>query len=530
VHLPETRYARSGDVHVAYQVVGDGPFDLVFVPGFVSNLEHQWEEPGFSHLLFRLAAFCRLILFDKRGTGLSDRVPVTDLPSLEQRMDDVRAVMDAAGSKRAALLGVSEGGPMAMLFAATYPERTRALVLYGAYAHFFSAVMPPDRLAAFIRRAGSDWGAGHMLTHFAPGMLANERFRQWWARFERLGASPAAAMTLAQMNGDIDVRHVLPTIRVPTLVIHRSGDVRVKVAAGRYLGERIASAKYVELPGSDHLIWVGDTDRIVDEIEAFLTGAHTAAIAAIDDNRVLATVLSVAVVVTERRVAEIGDRAWCDLLDRHRVAMQAVVERHRGRTFGGAAADGSLLATFDGPARAVRCAAAICEVAARDLGIAVRCGVHTGEVELSEPRGGIGGVAVHIAARIGALARSGEVVVTSTVRDLVAGSGLRFRERRGAPKLDGLGGGELRLLTVDEQTRTGAAAPVARDDPGLAELSSRERQVLRLVAHGRSNPAIAAELSLSEHTVKRHVSNILTKLGLPTRAAAAALAARVGLS
>ena len=277
---PETRYARSGDVHIAYQVLGQGPLDLVFVPGFVSNLEHHWEDPGFSHLLHRLASFCRLIQFDKRGTGLSDHVPVSDLPSLEARMDDVRAVLDAVGSKRAALLGASEGGPLAMLFAATYPERTRALVLYGSYAHFHSWVMPPERLEEFVARAETVWGRGDMLINFAPGMRQNERFRDWWARFERLGASPAAAIALARMNADIDVRRVLPAIRVPTLVLHRTGDVRVNVAAGRYLAQFIDGAKYVELPGSDHLVWVGDVDRIVDEIETFLIGGHGTATAA----------------------------------------------------------------------------------------------------------------------------------------------------------------------------------------------------------------------------------------------------------
>src|SRR5579871_999395 len=274
LQLPQTRYARSGDVRIAYQVVGHGPIDLVFVPGFVSNLDIHWDDPGYAHLMRRLAGFSRLIMLDKLGTGLSDHVDTHRLPNLETRMDDVRAVMDAVGSQRAALLGASEGGPMAILFAATYPKRTRALLLYGAYAHFHSWVLSPAKLQTFIERAENTWGGGQALAAFAPGMLGNPRFCEWWARFERFGASPAAAVALARMNAEIDVRPVLPAVRVPTLVLHRRDDVRVNFGGGQHLARHIAGAKFVEMPGSDHPVWVGDIDRVVDEIEEFLTGAR----------------------------------------------------------------------------------------------------------------------------------------------------------------------------------------------------------------------------------------------------------------
>jgi class 3 adenylate cyclase len=419
-------YAPSGNLRIAYQVVGKGPLDLVFVPGFISNLDHYWEEPTLVHFLSRLSSFSRLILFDKRGTGLSDRLG--NLPTLEERMDDVRAVLDAVGSKRAALFGISEGRAMSTLFAATYPERTQALVLYGAYGHFPSWVLPPDRLAAFFEMIERDWGTGASLKAFAPSKLSDERFKRWWARFERLGASPSAVIALMQMNNEIDIRHILPAIRVPTLVLHRTDDPRVSVEAGRYLGAAIPGAKYVELPGSDHVAWVGDVDRLADEIEEFLTGAR----ATLEPDRVLATVLFTDIVDSTRKAVELGARRWRELLEQHNQIIRDELSRYRGReikTLG----DG-FLATFDGPARAVRCASAIAE-AVRALGLEVRCGVHTGEIEMNGED--IGGIAVHIAARIAALAEGGQVLVSRTVRDLVAGSNLRL-EDRGACTLKGL--------------------------------------------------------------------------------------------
>jgi class 3 adenylate cyclase len=422
----DIHYAPSGNLRIAYQVVGKGPLDLVFVPGFISNLDHYWEEPTLVHFLSRLSSFSRLILFDKRGTGLSDRLG--NLPTLEERMDDVRAVMDAVGSERAALFGISEGGAMSTLFAATYPERTQALVLYGAYGHFPSWVLPPDRLAAFLEMIERDWGTGASLKAFAPSKQSDERFKRWWARFERLGASPSAVIALMQMNNEIDIRHILPAIRVPTLVLHRTDDPRVSVEAGRYLGAAIPGAKYVELPGSDHVAWVGNVDRLADEIEEFLTGAR----ATLEPDRVLATVLFTDIVDSTRKAVELGDRRWRELLEQHNHVIRDELSRYRGReikTLG----DG-FLATFDGPARAVRCATTIAE-AVRALGLEVRCGVHTGEIEMNG--GDIGGIAVHIAARIAALAEGGQVLVSRTVRDLVAGSNLRL-EDQGTYTLKGL--------------------------------------------------------------------------------------------
>lgn len=423
---PEVHYARSGNLRIAYQVLGKGPLDLVFVPGFISNLDHYWEEPTLAHFLSRLSSFSRLILFDKRGTGLSDRLG--NLPTLEERMDDVRAVMDAVGSERAALLGISEGGAMCALFAATYPERTQALVLYGTYGHFPTWVLPPDKLAAFLEMIERDWGTGASLRAFAPGKMADERFRRWWARFERLGASPSAVIALMQMNNEIDIRHILPAIRVPTLVLHRTEDPRVSVEAGRYLGAAIPGAKFIELPGSDHVAWVGDVDRLTDEIEEFLTGAR----AVVEPDRVLATVLFTDIVDSTKRAAELGDRRWRSLMEQHDYAVREELARFRGReikTLG----DG-FLATFDGPARAVRCASAIIEALHR-INLEVRCGVHTGEIETKGAD--IGGIAVHIAARIAARAEGGQVLVSRTVRDLVAGSNLQL-EDRGAFPLKGL--------------------------------------------------------------------------------------------
>jgi class 3 adenylate cyclase len=424
--VPKTQYAKSGDVRIAYQVVGEGPFDLVFVPGFISNLDVAWEEPYRARVWTRLAAFARLIMFDKRGTGLSDRT--VGVPTLEERMDDVRAVMDAVGSQQAALFGISEGGAMSVLFAATYPERTRALVLYGTYGHFSSWVVPPERIEAALDRLEKNWGTGESLRLFAPSVASDETFKLSWARFERLGASPSAVVALMRMNSEIDVRPILPSIRVPTFIIHRQGDVRVNVEAGRFMARQIPNAKYLELPGSDHMLWTGETERVLDEVEEFLTGSRSA----IESDRVLATVLFTDIVNSTKRAETIGDRAWHDVLDRHNALVRREISRHRGhevRTMG----DG-FLATFDGPARSIRCALAINE-GVEALGLQVRAGLHTGEVEMAEDD--LSGIAVHIASRVATMAKPGQVLVSNTVRDLVAGSNIRFHDE-GSHALKGL--------------------------------------------------------------------------------------------
>jgi pimeloyl-ACP methyl ester carboxylesterase len=430
---PETRYAKSGDVNIAYQVTGSGDFDLVFVPGFVSNLDAGWENPSIAHFYSRLAAFSRLILFDKRGTGLSDRVLGTDL---EVRMDDVRAVMDAVGTERAVIFGVSEGGAMSMLFAATYPERTRRLILYGTYAHYHTWVDSPAEQQVFRDAIERGWGTGATATYFFAGRGGDENFRRGWARWERMGASPAAALALNSMNSEIDIRPILPTIQVPTLILHRTDDQRVDVDAGRYLGRHIPGAKYVELPGADH-VPLDIVDSLADEAEEFLTGSR----GEIEVDRVLATVLFTDIVDATKRASTLGDRQWRSLLDRHDQIVRQQLARFRGREVKNLG-DG-FLATFDGPARATRCATAIAENV-QALGIAVRSGLHTGEIELKGDD--IAGIAVHIAARVAAAAGPGEALVSSTVRDLVAGSGMRFQDRgyhalRGLPE-------EMRLYRV----------------------------------------------------------------------------------
>ncbi|MBV1797677.1 alpha/beta fold hydrolase [Siccirubricoccus sp. G192] len=526
---PETHYARSGGVHVAYQVHGSGTTDLVYIPGIISNLDVQWEEPGFARLLGRLGAFSRLVLFDKRGTGLSD--PVAEAPSLETRMDDVRAVMDAAGMQQAFLLGTSEGGPLSMLFAAAYPERTRGLILYGTYACFHTAVLLPEQLEDFIRRIEAGWGSGASLQYFAPGRANDLAFREWWARFESLGASPDTMVRLARMCAPVDLRHLLPAIGVPTLVLHRAGDVRVKVAAGRELAACIPGARYAELPGTDHPLFTGDLDAAVDEIEEFITGLRPAP--SVTLGRVLATVLAAEVADAERVAGALGDDGWHERMERWRSLTAAAVARFQGRPLGLMRADGAWLAGFDGPARAVRCGMALRQAAEAALdGCMLRCGVHTGEITPPKGNEDLGGLAVNLALHIAALARPGEVLVTGTVRDLAAGSGLRFREREQRLALPREAGGtQLRLFALagDDRQTAPAEAHAHPLSARLSSLSAREREILRLVARGLSNSAIAADRALSEHTVKRHVANILTKLGLPTRAAAAALAARADI-
>lgn len=437
---PETRYAKNGQLHIAYQMAGEGPLDVVFVSGWISHVEHMWEEPAFARFLRRLASFSRLILIDKRGTGLSD--PVTRPPTVEERMEDVRAVMDVVGSERAALLGVSEGGAMNLLFAATHPGRTTALVLLGAYARLAWAPdypwgWPAEGIEAFLAQVEQGWGTGVAFDVLAPGYVRDQRLQQWWARYQRLAASPGAAMTLMRMAYEIDVRFILPAVRVPTLVLHRADDRLLSADHGRYLAQHIAGAKYVELPGADHLFFLGEADAVLDEIEEFLTGVRVGG----QPDRVLATVLFTDVVGSTERAAALGDRLWRDLLEDYRALVRRQLARFRGREVD-AAGDG-VLAAFDGPGRAVECARAI-GTAARQLDIDIRAGVHTGECELMGER--LSGIALHIGARVAALAAGGEVLVSSTVRDLVAGSGLLF-EDRGSHALKGIPG-EWRLFSV----------------------------------------------------------------------------------
>jgi pimeloyl-ACP methyl ester carboxylesterase len=433
---PETRYTKSGDVNIAYQVAGDGPFDLVYVPGWVSNIAVMWEEPAHAHLLRRLASFSRLILFDKRGTGLSDPVPVDRLPTLEQRMDDVRAVMDAAGSERAALFGSSEGGLMSVLFAATYPERTRALVAVAIYAkRLWSPDYPwaptPEARAAEIADIERTWGGDMDISNLAPS--ADEAFKQRAVAYLRRSTSLGAAVALLRMNSQIDVRDVLPTIRVPTLVLQRVGDRDVNVEEGRWIANQIPNANYVELPGDEHLIWAGDVDVVVDEVEEFLTGERPLP----EANRVLSTVLFTDLVDSTARAAELGDRRWRELIGEHHARVRRQLERFQGREID-TAGDGFFV-TFDGPARGVRAAWTIRETV-RELGIEIRAGLHTGECELMADK--VGGIAVHTGARVASAAGAGEVLVSSTVRDLVAGSGIEF-EDRGEHELKGVGSWRL---------------------------------------------------------------------------------------
>jgi pimeloyl-ACP methyl ester carboxylesterase len=425
---PETRYARSGDVNIAYQVVGEGPRDLVYVPGWVSNIEMMWENTAMSYFLERLASFSRLILFDKRGTGLSDRVSNDKLPTLEERMDDVRAVLEAVRSDRAALFGHSEGGNMCVLFAATYPERTAALITLGSFAkrldpdEDYPWAPTAEARKATVEDVERNWG--HLrpedVEYYAPSRLGDEAYVRNLEQYFRRGASPGAAAALLRMNSYIDVRGVLPTVQVPTLVLHRTGDRDVDVAEGRYFAAKIPGARFVELPGDDHWISAGNLDELADEIEEFLTGTRPLP----EPDRVLATVLFTDIVGSTERAVELGDRRWRELLNTHDAAVRRELERFRGREVD-TAGDG-FLATFDGPARAVRCAISAGD-AVRQLGIEVRAGIHTGECELDGQK--VRGIAVHTGARIASLAGPGEVLVSQTVKDLVSGSGLAFDDR-----------------------------------------------------------------------------------------------------
>jgi pimeloyl-ACP methyl ester carboxylesterase len=424
------RYARSGDVNVAYQVTGDGPFDLVLVPGFFSHLEIGWEDPDHAAFLDRLGSFARLIRFDKRGTGLSDRS--VGLPDLETRMDDVRAVMDAVESTRPAIFGYSEGGPMSALFAATYPDRVRGLVIYGSYAKRIRTDSYPwaptwAEREAIARELEQTWGENVDISTMMPG--ADAAAASWFQREARASLSPSSARDLILMNSQVDVRDVLPSVQCPTLVLHRTDDLDSRVEEGRYIAERIPGARFVELPGNVHVPWV-DSAPILDEIEEFLTGARPVPVG----ERILATVLFTDIVASTERVQQIGDAAWSALVGRHHALVRQQLGAYHGREVD-TAGDG-FLALFDGPARAIRCGIAILE-ALRPLGLEVRVGAHTGEVETGgeRPRG----IAVHIGARLLAAAHPSEVLVTQTTRDLVEGSGLTFVDR-GQHELKGITG------------------------------------------------------------------------------------------
>jgi class 3 adenylate cyclase len=438
------RYTRSGEVNIAYQVTGEGPFDLVLVPGFFSHLEIDWEHPEHARLLERLGSFSRLIRFDKRGTGLSDRA--VGLPDFEARIDDVRAVMDAVGSEHAALFGYSEGGPMSVLFAATYPERTRALVLYGTYAkrrdpdEDYPWAPTAEARLSYAQELEATWGEDVDLDRMSPN--ADASMQAWYARRGRASLSPAAARDLILMNSKADVRDVLPTVQCPTLVLHRSGDRDSRPEEGRYIASRIPGARFVELSGDDHLPAV-QPDQILEEIEEFLTGVRPA----VASDRVLATVLFTDLVGSTERAGRLGDAAWASLLAEHNDVVRRQLERFQGEEID-TAGDG-FLAVFDGPARAIRCALAIRD-ALQLLDLEVRAGVHTGEVERprnEKPRG----IAVHVGSRVMSFACSGEVVVSSTTRDLVEGSGLEF-EDRGEHELKGIEGAR-RLYAVVSATR-----------------------------------------------------------------------------
>src|SRR5579872_982820 len=427
--LPETRYAQSGDVSIAYQVMGEGPIDLILVPGFFSHIEFAHELTGFTTFLRRLASFARVVTFDKRGQGLSDRM--SGAPSLEVRMDDVRAIMDEIGSKRAALVGFSEGGCMSILFAATYPERVSHLVLIGCFSRSADR-LSPDTWETRLQQIVNQWGTGEMIKRVAPSEAGKSAVIMQFGKFERLASSPGAVRTILQLNRQIDVTAILPTLHVPTLVLHSAADLQVPVELGRKLAAAIPGVKYIEYPTGDHSFWTGDPENKLGDIEEFITGHRDHSTA--ESERVLATVLFTDIVESTRSAAEMGDQRWHRLLDEHDQLAHQIIDKHRGHLVK-STGDG-ILATFDGPGRAVRCALAFGS-AAKEIGLPLRSGLHTGEIEV---RGNdISGIAVNAAARVMSHSGSNEVLVSRVVTDLVAGAGLKFAER-GSFELKGLPG------------------------------------------------------------------------------------------
>jgi pimeloyl-ACP methyl ester carboxylesterase len=435
----DIRYTKSGNVSLAYQVFGAGDTDLVLAPGYISNLEANWEEPNYARFLERLGSRFRVVLFDKRGTGLSDRIPAA---TLEERADDVHAVMDAAAVGRGALLGWSEGGSYSAFFAAREPERVSHLILYAAPPRImrtddYAAGWPPEMLDQILADTEASWGTDAVAGWVNPSAAEDEAYRRWFAHMQRLAASPSSAREMMAGLRDLDIRDLLPSLQVPTLILHRVEETWVRVEHSRYLAEHIPGAKYVELPGADHWPWMGDGDAVIDEIEEFVTGTRPVR----EPDRVLATVLFTDIVDSTRRAADLGDRRWRDVLERHNRVVRQSLERFRGdevKTMG----DG-FLATFDGPARGIRCARAVVDDLG-PLGVDLRAGLHTGECEAMN--GDLGGVAVHIGARVAAKAQPGEVLVSSTVKDLVAGSEIDFQDR-GEHELKGVPG-RWRLFAV----------------------------------------------------------------------------------